>query len=164
MLALLVFIGLLVPTQPLTPQEAEYEAVLRAVQTEFPGSLLSVPNRPLSYLRNPPPSFGSDSLSHDPRWLAKMEQEGVIAFSCIPPRNFIGCPEPDSLAGRTIISVQFWPTEYARTDSTTVTVTLVLPPFRQGVANLEKREYALVRDPGHVNGWRVDSYKVTGVT
>jgi|GEM_PF-6014363 len=68
MLVLLVFIGLLVPTQP-SPQEAEYEAVLRAVQTEFPGSLLSVPNRPLSYLRNPSPFTGNDSLTLDPLWL-----------------------------------------------------------------------------------------------
>lgn len=162
MLAILIAIGLLIPKQTPTPREAGFEAVFRALRAEFPESLLSVPNRPLSYLRNPPPFTGSDSLTVDPRWLTEMEQQGVIALSCIPPRNFGGCPRPDSLAGRTFIDVQLWPIEHGAADCMTVTVTLSLPPYQPGVADLEKREYALIRDPD--GRWRVASYEITGVS
>lgn len=162
MISLLVSIGLLISIQTPTEKEAGFEAILRAVGTENPGMELYLSNLPLDRLSNPPPVAAGDSLTSDPDWVARMEQEGVIAFSCVPSPGELGCTTPGSSAKRNSVGVFFRSAEYASPDRMTVGVTLGFPPLRSGAANMEGREYSLARTPE--GRWHVVSYKVTGVT
>lgn len=158
MIAALLVLILLLPPQTPAETERAYEAVLRSLRSEHPELALYLANLPRERYGNLQGAT-EDGLLHDPRWVRELQSSGVISGSCTPPKNVLGCPPPDSLAGREFISAIFWPVETTG-ERMAVPVTLRLPPVR-GRPSAEKREYSLTRtDNGQ---WRIESYKVVGV-
>jgi hypothetical protein len=159
--AMLIISLLMSPLRSAEPEGA-FEEVLRTLRAERPELALYLVNRPVTHFRNSPENAAEDALMHDPQWVLAMERSGIISGSCTPPRNVLGCTPPDSAAGRPILSAGFWPLECFGNDRVKVAVTLVLPSIRQGVANVEKREYTLERT--YEREWRVISSEVVGIS
>lgn len=158
MLKVLLLVGLLITPARSVEHQGAIEAVLRSLRAERPESALYLENRPLKHFKG----GAGDALMHDPQWVQEMQRKGLIVGWCTPPEHTLGCTPPDSLHGPPHYSAGFRPLEHTCDDEVAVTVTLTLPPIRDGVANLEKREYGLER-----NGegeWQVVSFEVVGVT
>lgn len=162
MLTVLLLIGLVQPVQDTVRSEAAYEAVLRAVRGERPGSTLYLANLPVRRFRTAKDTRATaGGLLHRPEWVRRMEEGGLLAGSCTPPERVVGCRGVVPMTGPEPTTVQFWPLDGTGGDAAEVFVTLA-HPLSGGVPFVEKWSYLLERGPD--GAWRVASRDRVGVT
>lgn len=139
-----------------------YEAVLVSLQAESMGSTLYLANLPLQRIRVVKEGRApTDRLLHSAEWVREMWERGLVAGSCTPPVNQVGCRGIVPMAGPSPTTIQFGPLAAGQGSSPEIVVTLVRPPSG-GAHHIEKWLYRLERTED--GRWRVASQTRTGVT